>query len=45
LRNHCTEMLPKDLPQPFIIQFRTIMLIKGHGPDDDKRRLFNFFLR
>jgi hypothetical protein len=27
------EMLPKDLPQPFIIKFRTIMLIKGHGPD------------
>jgi Na+/glutamate symporter len=30
---HCTEMLPKDRPQPFIIKFRTIMLIKGHGPD------------
>jgi hypothetical protein len=29
----CTEMLPKDLPHPFIIKFRTIMLIKGHGPD------------
>jgi hypothetical protein len=27
------KMLPKDLPQPFIIKFRTIMLIKGHGPD------------
>jgi hypothetical protein len=27
------SMLPKDLPQPFIIQFRTIMLIKSHGPD------------
>jgi hypothetical protein len=26
-------MLPKDLPQPFIIQFRAIMLIKGHVPD------------
>jgi hypothetical protein len=33
LHNHCTEMLPKDRPQPFIIQFRTIMLIKGHVPD------------
>jgi hypothetical protein len=33
LRNHCTEMLPKDLHQPFIIKFRTIMLIKGYGPD------------
>jgi hypothetical protein len=33
LRNHYTEMLSEDLTQPFIIKFRNIMLIKGHGPD------------
>jgi hypothetical protein len=38
-------MLPKDLPQPFIIKSRTIKLIKGHGPDlswnADKRQLLD----
>ncbi len=34
LRQQCFRLVhPKDLPQPFIIKFRTIMLIKGHGPD------------
>jgi hypothetical protein len=31
LRDHCTEMLLKDLSKPFIIKFRTILLFKGHG--------------
>jgi hypothetical protein len=36
-----TEMLPKDLPQPFIIKFRTIMVMGATSSwNADERRLF-----